>query len=204
MPRLFATTSAVRPNPMQFVESRISSGVRAVWPEGGECTAFPDSLRCSSPVRILSGTCRSSHRTLIFRLGQGLPNSRSFPNSSKTVRSRMGIVRPCLLIRFFRSLAGGRQKRIGYKGQKTAHAVRCSPSCVVAAGILLPSPRGRRTTEAKTATPEHGSRVILAFSPESFRSLYFAFSPKTRGALHAQTRAQSVDRFLKTYSNIFQ
>lgn len=74
----------------QFVRTRCSSlgiaSVRPPAPSGrreGKCTAFPNSLGRSSPVRIHSGTCRSSHRTPIFRLGQGSAKFATVPEQFK-------------------------------------------------------------------------------------------------------------------------
>lgn len=146
VPRLFATTSAVRPNPMQFVGNRISSSARTVWPEGGECTAF--RIRSGAVHPCESGTCRSSRRTLIFRLGQGSAKfaavSEQFKNSSFTC----GHSSPLSPDSLFSIPQRRAAKRNGYEGQKTARAVRfCLPVFAVSVSLGPPSQWERGTIE---------------------------------------------------------
>lgn len=126
-----AEPDAVRWESHQFVRPRRLAGGRGVH-------GFPDSLGCSSPVRIHSGTCRSSRRTLIFRLGQGSAKfaavSEQFKNSSFTC----GHSSPLSPDSLFSTPCRRGQKRNGYEGQKKARAVRC---CLpVSCCLCLPWP----------------------------------------------------------------
>lgn len=182
MPRLFATTSAVRPNPMQFAGNRISSSARAVWPEGGECTAF--RIRSGAVHPCESGTCRSSRRTLIFRLGQGSAKFAAVPEQFKNSSFTCGHSSPLSPDSLFSIPQRRAAKRNGYEGQKKARAVRCClPVFAVSVSLGPPSTWERGTIESPTtATESRGSRAILACSPESFWFPYFVNEPQTRGA----------------------
>lgn len=182
MPRLFATTSAVRPNPMQFAGNRISSSARAVWPEGGECTAF--RIRSGAVHPCESGTCRSSRRTLIFRLGQGSAKFAAVPEQFKNSSFTCGHSSPLSPDSLFSIPQRRAAKRNGYEGQKKARAVRCClPVFAVSVSLGPPSTWERGTIESPTtATESRGSRAILACSPEAFWFPYFVNEPQTRGA----------------------
>lgn len=172
-----AEPDAVRWESHQFVRPRRLAGGRGVH-------GFPDSLGRSSPVRILSGTCRSSRRTLIFPLRTRLAKftivSEQFKNSSFTC----GHSSPLSPDSLFSIPQRRAAKRNGYEGQKKARAVRCClPVFAVSVSLGPPSTWERGTIESPTtATESRGSRAILACSPESFRNPYFVNEPQTRGA----------------------
>ena len=176
----------------QFVRTRCSSlgiaSVRPPAPSGrreGKCTAFPNSHGCSSPVRILSGTCRSSHRTPIFRLGQGSAKFAAVPEQFKNSSFACGHSSPLSPDSLFSLPRWRAARRIGYEGQKKARAVRCClPVLLLSSSLLALPPSGReeRSGVRQAATEGHGSRAYLAYSPESFRHPYFVNEPQTRGA----------------------
>lgn len=180
----------------QFGRTRCSSlgiaSVRPPAPSGrreGKCTAFPNSLGCSSPVRILSGTCRSSHRTPIFPLRTRLAKftivSEQFKNSSFTYGHSSPLSPDSLFsIPHWRPAKAYRRQRA--KQQPTRSAVLLCCCCCCHPFAL---PLGEAAGGKQSHTENHGSRAILAFSPESFWLPYFVNEPRTRGALHALTRA---------------
>lgn len=146
----------------QFVRTRCSSlgiaSVRPPAPSGrreGKCTAFPDSLGCSSPVRILSGTCRSSHRTPIFRLGQGSAKFAAVPEQFKNSSFTCGHNSPLSPDSLFSLPQWREARRIGYEGQKKARAVRCClpVSCCLCLPLALP-PSGRENNGENRQQPQ--------------------------------------------------
>lgn len=175
----------------QFVRTRCSSlgiaSVRPPAPSGrreGKCTAFPNSLGCSSPVRILSGTCRSSHRTPIFRLGQGSAKFAAVPEQFKNSSFTCGHSSPLSPDSLFSIPRGGRQGVSDTKGKrKPARSAVVSLCRAVSVSLCPPSQWERGTIGVRqAATKSRGSRAILAYSPESFWHPYFVNEPQTRGA----------------------
>lgn len=175
----------------QFVRTRCSSlgiaSVRPPAPSGrreGKCTAFPNSLGCSSPVRILSGTCRSSHRTPIFRLGQGSAKFALVPEQFKNSSFTCGHSSPLSPDSLFSIPQRRAAKRNGYEGQKKARAVRfCLPvSCCLCLPLVLP-PSGREERSRVRQQPQKATdrARILAYSPESFCYPYFVNEPQNTG-----------------------
>lgn len=146
----------------QFVRTRCSSlgiaSVRPPAPSGrreGKCTAFPNPLGCSSPVRILSGTCRSSHRTPIFRLGQGSAKFAAVPEQFKNSSFTCGHNSPLSPDSLFSLPQWREARRIGYEGQKKARAVRCClpVSCCLCLPLALP-PSGRENNGENRQQPQ--------------------------------------------------
>lgn len=183
----------------QFVRTRCSSlgiaSVRPPAPSGrreGKCTAFPNSLGCSSPVRILSGTCRSSRRTPIFRLGQGSAKFAAVPEQFKNSSFTCGHSSPLSPDSLFSIPRGGRQNVSDTKGKRKPARSALVSLCRAVSVSLWPSlPVGERNDREPDSS--HGepriARVFWRISPESFCYPYFVNEPQTRGALHALTRA---------------
>lgn len=184
MPRLFATTSAVRPNPMQFAGNRISSSARAVWPEGGECTAFRIRSGVVHPCGFVPERVEAHAAHSFFRLGQGSAKFAAVPEQFKNSSFTCGHSSPLSPDSLFSIPRWRAAKRNGYEGQKTARAVRCClPVFAVSVSLGPPSQWEReQRREPTTATESRGSRAILAYSPESFWLPYFVNEPQTRGA----------------------
>ena len=156
-----AEPDAVRWESHQFVRPRRLAGGRGVH-------GFPDSLGRRSPVRIHSGTCRSSRRTLIFRLGQGSAKFAAVPEQFKNSSFTCGHSSPLSPDSLFSIPQRRAAKRNGYEGQKKARAVRfCLP---VSCCLCLPWPSlpvGERTTERQKQQPRRAAdralfwRVVL-------------------------------------------
>lgn len=184
MPRLFATTSAVRPNPMQFAGNRISSSARAVWPEGGECTAFRIRSGVVHPCGFVPERVEAHAAHSFFRLGQGSAKFAAVPEQFRNSSFTCGHSSPLFLIRFFRLLAGEGKSVTDTKGKrKPARSAVVSLCRAVSVSLGPPSQWEReQRREPTTATESRGSRAILACSPESFRDPYFVNEPQTRGA----------------------
>lgn len=152
---------AVRWESHQFVRPRRLAGGRGVH-------GFPDSLGRSSPVRILSGTCRSSHRTPIFRLGQGSAKFAAVPEQFKNSSFTCGHNSPLSPDSLFSLPRWRAARRIGYEGQKEARAVRCClpVSCCLCLPLALP-PSGRENNGENRQQPQAATdralfwRVVL-------------------------------------------
>lgn len=162
MPRLFATTSAVRPNPMQFAGNRISSSARAVWPEGGECTAFRIRSGAVHPCGFIPERVEAHAAHSFFRLGQGSAKFAAVPEQFKNSSFTCGHNSPLSPDSLFSTPCRRGQKRNGYEGQKKARAVRfCLP---VSCCLCLPWPSlpvGERTTERQKQQPRRAANRAL-------------------------------------------
>lgn len=154
----------------QFVRTRCSSlgiaSVRPPAPSGrreGKCTAFPNSHGCSSPVRILSGTCRGSHRTPIFRLGQGSAKFAAVPEQFKNSSFTCGHSSPLSPDSLFSIPRGGRQNVSDTKGKRKPARSAFVSLCRAVSVSLWPSlPVGERTTERTDSS--HGEpRIARVF-----------------------------------------
>lgn len=175
----------------QFVRIRCSSlgiaSVRPPAPSGrreGKCTAFPNSLGCSSPVRILSGTCRSSHRTPIFRLGQGSAKFAAVPEQFKNSSFTCGHSSPLSPDSLFSIPRWRAAKRIGYEGQKESpRGPLLSPCVVLSLSPFALPPSGREERSRVRQQPQKATdrALILAYSPESFCYPYFVNEPQNTG-----------------------
>lgn len=168
MPRLFATTSAVRPNPMRFAGNRISSSARAVWPEGGECTAFRIRSGAVHPCGFIPERVEAHAAHSFFRLGQGSAKFAAVPEQFRNSSFTCGHSSPLSPDSLFSIPQRRAAKRNGYEGQKKARAVRfCLP---VSCCLCLPWPSlhvGERTTERQKQQPRRAAdralfwRVVL-------------------------------------------
>lgn len=136
VPRLFATTSAVRPNPMQFAGNRISSSARAVWPEGGECTAFRIRSGAVHPCGFIPERVEAHAAHSFFRLGQGSAKFAAVPEQFKNSSFTCGHNSPLSPDSLFSTPCRRGQKRNGYEGQKNSPRGPLLSPCVV----LSPSP----------------------------------------------------------------
>ena len=164
-----AEPDAVRWESHQFVRPRRLAGGRGVH-------GFPDSLGRSSPVRIHSGTCRSSRRTLIFRLGQGSAKFAAVPEQFKNSSFTCGHNSPLSPDSLF-SIPRWRAAK-AYRIQRAKESPRgplLSPCVVLSLSPLALPPRGREERSRVRQQPRRAAdralfwRVVL--NPFGFLTL---------------------------------
>lgn len=162
MPRLFATTSAVRPNPMQFAGNRISSSARAVWPEGGECTAFRIRSGAVHPCGFFPERVEAHTAHSFFRLGQGSAKFAAVPEQFKNSSFTCGHSSPLSPDSLFSIPQRRAAKRTGYEGQKKARAVRCCLP-VFAVSVSLGPPSTWEREQRRDKSNSHGEPRIARY-----------------------------------------
>lgn len=164
MPRLFATTSAVRPNPMQFAGNRISSSARAVWPEGGECTAFRIRSGVVHPCGFIPERVEAHAAHPFFRLGQGSAKFAAVPEQFKNSSFTCGHsspLSPDSLFSLPRWRAAGVSDTKGKR--KPARSAVVSLCRAVSVSLCPPSHVGERTTERTDKQPQKATDRALVW-----------------------------------------
>lgn len=150
-----AEPDAVRWESHQFVRPHRLAGGRGVH-------GFPDSLGRSSPARIHSGTCRSSRRTLIFRLGQGSAKFAAVPEQFKNSSFTCGHSSPLSPDSLFSIPQRRAAKRTGYEGKrKPARSAFVSLCRAVSVSLGPPSQWEREQRRDKSNS--HGEPRIARY-----------------------------------------